>query len=285
MKPRNRRGVDMVSICLGAALLAQAAGSAAWAETAAVPRDWDRCKPAQFRVVVDVGHTAAVPGALSARGVTEYEFNLRLSKVIERKLLESGFARTVLMVTDGPAQAGLAKRVRRANDLKADVFLSVHHDSVPERFKEKWEHHGSKNLFSDRFKGHSIFVSYDHPDRKGSMLFAKLLGEQLKAQGLHYSPHYTETLMGGRRRELVDGEAGVYRFDMLHVLRATEMPAVLLEAGLIINRDEELLLASPDHQTLISTAVTEAVEAFCVARAPQPLETARRPGKAKTSAK
>jgi len=40
------------------------------------------------------------------------------------------------------------------------------------------------------------------------------------------------------------------------------MPAVLLEAGSIVNRDEELLLATPEYQSLISAAVTDAVEIF-----------------------
>ena len=52
------------------------------------------------------------------------------------------------------------------------------------------------------------------------------------------------------------------------------MPAVLLEAGSIINRDEELRVGSPEHQTRISTAVTDAVEAFCAARRPRAPSTA-----------
>jgi hypothetical protein len=44
------------------------------------------------------------------------------------------------------------------------------------------------------------------------------------------------------------------------------MPAVLLEAGSIINRDEELRVNSVEHQTRISGAVTDAVEAFCASR-------------------
>jgi N-acetylmuramoyl-L-alanine amidase len=74
--------------------------------------------------------------------------------------------------------------------------------------------------------------------------------------------------MGRYRRELVDAEVGVYRYDQLIVLQMTRMPAVPLEAGSIINRDEELLMASPAHQALISDAVTEAVEQFCAARPP-----------------
>src|SRR5262245_420072 len=56
------------------------------------------CDRAQFRVVLDVGHTAQSPGAASARGVDEFDFNLRLAKEINRKLLDMGFTRTVLLV-------------------------------------------------------------------------------------------------------------------------------------------------------------------------------------------
>ena len=51
------------------------------------------------------------------------------------------------------------------------------------------------------------------------------------------------------------------------MLRATRMPAVLLEAGSIVNRQEELELASPERRTLTSAAIVAAVEDFCAARA------------------
>jgi N-acetylmuramoyl-L-alanine amidase len=86
--------------------------------------------------------------------------------------------------------------------------------------------------------------------------------------------------MGHRQRLLVDAQAGVYRYDELIVLRDTDMPAVLLEAGSIINREEELRMGSVERQTLISAAVTDAVEAFCVARRPRtPINVASRTGK------
>ena len=77
--------------------------------------------------------------------------------------------------------------------------------------------------------------------------FAGLLGAQLKARALKYTPHYTEPFMGHRRRELVDGTNGVYRYDQRIALRTTHMPAALLEAGSIINRREELELAKPQR--------------------------------------
>ena len=51
------------------------------------------------------------------------------------------------------------------------------------------------------------------------------------------------------------------------VLRDTKVPTILFEAGSIINRDEELLMSSPERQAKIAAAVTDAVRLFCAARA------------------
>jgi N-acetylmuramoyl-L-alanine amidase len=238
----------------------------AWAQTTAAASPsapTSSCNRASFRTIIDVGHTLESPGAFSARGVPEYEFNLKLAKATEQKLAADGFTRTLLQITPGQTVRGLVARVRNANAAAGDLYLSVHHDSVPELFKESWEFEGKQIQFSDRFSGHSLFVSFDNAERKASLLFGNLLGKQLKARDLNYTPHYTEAIMGSWRRDLVDPEAGVYRYDKLFVLRGAAMPAVLLEAGLIINRDDELALASPERQTLIAAAVSEAVEKFC----------------------
>jgi N-acetylmuramoyl-L-alanine amidase len=262
----------MASLRLRALSLAIAATAGAFgvhaasAEPGIAARPADACNRAAFRVVIDVGHTAEAPGARSARGLPEYVFNLALATRIEQALTDAGFQRTVLLITEGKTRKGLTERVTRANRLGADLFLSIHHDSVPDRFLEKWEFEGEERGYCDRFSGHSIFVSHDNSDRGGSLLFASVLGKELRGRGLRYTPHYTERFMGSRQRLLVDAQAGVYRYDQLIVLRQTAMPAVLLEAGSIINRDEELRVSSVEHQTRISGAVTDAVEAFCASR-------------------
>ena len=229
-------------------LVTTAALASAVAPTARTElRPADVCARATFRVVIDVGHTAQVPGAISARGVPEFVFNLSLAERVEEQLLAAGFRRSVLLVTEGPARKSLVKRVKRANALAADLFLSIHHDSVPHKLLEKWEFEGEQRNFSDRFKGHSIFISDDNSDRAGSLLFARLLGGQLRKRGLKYTPHYTDPIMGNRQRLLIDAQAGVYRYDQLIVLKDTGMPAVLLEAGSIINREEELRMGSVEH--------------------------------------
>ncbi|MEZ5890790.1 MAG: N-acetylmuramoyl-L-alanine amidase [Xanthobacteraceae bacterium] len=226
------------------------------------------CDPAAFRVILDVGHTAKVPGAKSARGNHEYDFNLSLAKVIERDLLAAGFAQTVLMITATAPRRVFA--ARRQGDAPEGRSLPRHPPrSVPDSFLQKWEFDGEQHTYCDRFPGHSIFISNGNGARNASLSFGRMLGLEMKARGLQYTPHYTQAFMGRRRRQLVDAEAGVYRYDRLVVLKNTRMPAVLLEAGSIINRAEEFVLMTPERQSTISAAVTEAVKAFCATRAPQ----------------
>jgi N-acetylmuramoyl-L-alanine amidase len=277
------RRVGTIAFLIVAVLIALGARHRAWGEEAGAAKPVAAtCDRAAFRLVLDVGHTAQVPGAKSARGLQEFDFNLRLAQLIEKQLVDAGFTQTVLLVTDGPKWQSLARRVARANAAHTDLLLSIHHDSVPDSMLEKWDYNGEPHFFSDRFKGHSLFVSYDNRDRKDSLRFARLLGLALKSRGLQYTPHYTDKIMGRRRRELIDAEAGVYRYDQLVVLRYPHMPAVLLEAGSIINRDEELLMGTPEHQAVIAAAAVEAIEGFCRERRPVKSDRIARPdGRAK----
>jgi len=221
------------------------------------------CDPAKFRIVVDVGHTAESGGADSARNVAEFLYNHRLARRIEQRLKADGFAETRLLLTEGKAKRSLFKRVTAANDLQANLFLSIHHDSVPDKFLEDWEFEGKKRYFSDRFSGYSVFVSRRNPDFKTSLAFAELIGKEIKAFGLPYAEQYSQPIMGRHRHPLLNKETGVYSYDELIVLRTTRMPAVLLEAGSIINRDEELKMDSRERQDIISSAVVAAAKQFC----------------------
>ncbi len=139
---------------------------------------------------------------------------------------------------------------------------------------ENWEFEGKESHFSDRFRGHSIFVSYENPHLDKSLQFGRLLGNELKDRGLQYARQYTQPIMGRYQRKLIDPDAGVYRFDELIVLKGTQMPAVLFEAGSIINRDEELQMDSAERLDLIRASLGAAVKKFCNLSVPAPLPQA-----------
>ncbi len=244
----------------------------------------EACERSAFHVMIDVGHTAAVPGALSARGVPEYTFNLQLAEIITQALLDAGFDKTVKLITATAPWRGLAERATRANGARADLFIAIHHDSVPDNLAETWDYEGQKNQYCDRFSGYAIFVSNANGDRSGSLAFGHLLGKELQKRDLHYTPHYTLPLMGRYRHELLDSEAGVYRYDHLVVLRNTRMPAVLLEAGSIVNRQVVLGLGTPVRRLAVAQAVVAAVTDFCAARSPAAVRQVKAPASGNAAA-
>ena len=228
-----------------------------------------KCDPTTFRIIVDVGHTLESDGAMSARNVPEFQFNLSLAKRIVAGLKAAGFPETKLLVTSGKARPSLVRRVAAADALKGNFLLSIHHDSAPDKFMENWTFEGKPSHYTDRFSGYSVFVSRSNMDFKTSLAFAKLLGRQMKAQGLQYATQYTQAFMGRYQFDLMDKDVGVYAHDQLIVLMYPRMPAALLEAGSIINRDEELKMASAERQDMTVKAVTTAMKQFCGVAPPQ----------------
>ena len=89
-------------------------------------------------------------------------------------------------------------------------------------------------------------MSHKNNKYKESLGFAKTLADQLMASGLKFTTHHdelTNTDKYGRIAPLVDRERGIYdASDHIAVLYESHMPAVLVEAGMIVNRAEEQVL-------------------------------------------
>lgn len=107
------------------------------------------CPRSDFRVVIDVGHTEAVAGAMSARGVPEYTFNLNLAQDVKQALVSAGFDKTVLLITSKAPFLGLFERAIRANAMAANLFISIHHNSVPDYLLQTWQYDGQDHHFND----------------------------------------------------------------------------------------------------------------------------------------
>jgi N-acetylmuramoyl-L-alanine amidase len=224
------------------------------------------CDRGDFVVAIDPGHTRANPCATSARGVPEVQFNEALARAILDELRRTGFGRAFLTVED-QAEIALSERADRANEAGARLFLSIHHDSVQPQYLSTWGHAGGAHLYSDVFSGYSLFVSAKNADEKGSFRMAELLGSEFRQRCLHPTLHHAEKI-SGESRDLIDRWRGIYRFDDLVVLKTTRMPAVLMEAGIIVNRQDELELGRPTFRRLLAAAVGTAVAHFCAGESP-----------------
>jgi len=233
------------------------------------------CDRAGFVIALDPGHTRANPGATSARGVPEVQFNAQLAEVVLRALRRAGFEQAFLTVEDqGPIT--LPERAARAGERHARLFLSLHHDAVQPQYMSDWVYEGRAQRYSDRFSGYSLFVSARNADEAGSLRMAQLLGAEFRRRALAPTLHHAEPI-AGENRPLVDPALGIYRFDDLVVLKRASMPAVLIEAGLIVNRADELQLDSASFRQTLAEAITAAARQFCDEAPAPPAGVAVRP--------
>ncbi len=212
-------------------------------------------------VAVDVGHFLAEPGALSARGRPEFEFNRALALDL-RDALEAQGERVRLIGAAGDAPV-LSRRTAAARG--ASLFVSVHHDSVQPHYLEEWRHEGETRRFSDRFAGFSLFVSRRNPDPAASLACASAIGARLRAAGFAPSLYHAEPIPG-ESKPFADRRNGVHYFDNLVVLHSATQPAVLFEAGVIVNRAEELRMREAGTRQRVAAAVAAGVRECLAAR-------------------
>lgn len=205
-------------------------------------------------VALDVGHSLVYPGATSARGMPEFQFNLALASAVKPVLERLGF--TVMMIGDQGDMTDL--RVRTQSAQNADFFLSLHHDSVQPQYLSWWSSKGKRQAYSDHFSGFSLFVSRDNPHPQTSLLCASGIGERLRYKGFKPTGHHAEAVLG-ENRQFADWLNGVYYFDDLIVLKTASQPAALLESGIIVNRADELNLQDAATRNAIAEAVGDAL--------------------------
>ena len=205
-------------------------------------------------IAIDVGHYLEKPGVISARGVTEFQYNLQLAREVETALKHAGH-RTILIGDDGLSDV-LSRRAPRASGM--DLFISIHHDSVQPRFLAVWEYEGETLSYSDKFEGFSLFVSRLNAHTEASLKCASAIGSALRGAGFTPSRYHADPVLG-ENRPFADEANGVHYFDNLAVLKTASIPALLFEAGVIVNRDEELRMRDPAVRNRISQSVVKAV--------------------------
>ncbi|MCX5889770.1 MAG: N-acetylmuramoyl-L-alanine amidase [Deltaproteobacteria bacterium] len=210
----------------------------------------------KFIVAIDIGHTKNCGGALSAHGLDEYYYNQKVAFLLLPELIKSGFKKSFIINEDG-SDISLMGRTMEAKNRKADLLISIHHDSVLPCYLSKWNYQGESLYYCDLYKGFCILVSDDNVTSKNNILFARLLGAELLNRGFSPTLHHAEPIKGANRK-LIDPEKGIYEFNKLAILRTATMPALLLECGIIKNRGEEKSINS-DYRNRLVNAIVAAI--------------------------
>jgi len=217
-------------------------------------------------VVIDPGHGGADPGAIGPE-MQEKDVVLQLASALRDRLLEDGGIR-VAMTRDDDSFVVLAERVKIARELGADLFISIHADSA-----------GDEAGVS----GASIYVLSDEASSEAAARFAERENEADIVNGLNLASQEREVeailveLSQRRTSEksnefaslIVREAAGSIKFHAqprrsaaLAVLRAPDLPSVLLESGFISNPEEARRLASEEGQAELAQSLGRAIRIY-----------------------
>lgn len=194
-------------------------------------------------IAVDAGHYPDKPGVIAPTGTSELEYNLALAADVDAALKKEGFATRRI-----PQYEGFGARTRAASG--AALFVSIHHDSVRERFISE------PQLFS----GFSLYVSRQNPELARSERCASAIGARLRGLGLSPSRYHADPWFG-ENRPFADEANGVHYFDNLAVGKSATMASVLVEAGVIANAVDERRVTEPGMRRAIAAAIAQGVRA------------------------
>lgn len=217
-------------------------------------------------IVVDPGHGGIDPGTLGVLGVNEKIITLRMARVIRKELAKNP-RYEVHLTRDRDIFIPLRKRIDIARRHGAELFISVHADAI-------------KN---PKVRGGTVYtLSETSSDREAARLAAKenksdliaglnleeaadevssILIELAQRETMNYSAEFAGMLLPEMRREVVMHKRG-HRFAGFVVLKAPDVPSVLIETGYLSNRADARVLDSAEGRLRIARAIRRATDKY-----------------------
>lgn len=225
-----------------------------------------RRRNAKPMIAIDPGHGGVDPGTTGVSGVREKYIVLAHARELRRQLLATGRYR-VAMTRNRDVFVRLRDRIAKSRQTGADIFISLHADSLRNR----------------RVRGGSIYtLSEKASDTEAGALAAKenkadvIAGVDLNVQ----SPEVANILIDLAQRETMNESAvfarrltaelsksvrllrNTHRFADFAVLKAPDVPSVLVELGYLSNRSDEKLLRQKRHRRRVAAAIVRAINGY-----------------------
>lgn len=223
-------------------------------------------------VVIDAGHGGHDPGSLSTDGrYREKDATLQIAKAIRDELLKSGRVRVALTRSDDRFLI-LQERREIARRLHADLFISVHCDSAPGSNASGATVYTLSEVSSDQVAARlaakenrsDIINGVDLGDTSNDV--GNILIDLTQRETMNASSRFADILQRQLTGQGIQFKTTYHRFAGLAVLKAPDVPAVLLESGYITDPGDLKKLFSKGYQHDLAVGVTQAVEAHFARR-------------------
>jgi N-acetylmuramoyl-L-alanine amidase len=232
------------------------------------PRSRPR-KGEKFSIVIDPGHGGLDPGAIGVNGTYEKNVTLAFARQLQ-KILRSTGRYTVRLTRYDDRFVSLRSRVSFARRNKANLFISIHADSIADR----------------KFRGGGIYtLSEKASDKEAAALAAKenradviagvdltshddqvasILIDLTQRETMNFSARFAERLIP-ELKSYVHLRNKPHRFAGFRVLKAPDVPSVLVELGYLSNRQDEKMLTSVRSRGKIAKSMVRAIERYVAA--------------------
>ena len=221
-----------------------------------------------YVVVIDPGHGGDDPGALGRRGTREKKVVLAISERLKWMLdLQPGLA--AQLTRKGDYYVSLRNRIKIAAAHQADVFISVHADSA----RRRSAHGASVYILSSKGASSEIGRELEKRENASDLIGGVRLGKQehsVREMMLDMEVDWKikESRAFARRLLHELGKVGFLHTKQVQqagfvVLKAIEIPAVLLEVGFISNKKEERALKTALHHERIAGSIFRAIVRYC----------------------
>ena len=214
-------------------------------------------------VFIDAGHGGKDPGAIGKSGTKEKVVTLTAARDLAKQLAATGKIEPILARRDD-RYLKLRERIRLARRRQSDVFISLHADSA----------------HSAKARGSSVFTLSDSASDKEAAALARkenkadliggpdlgvedpeAAGELLRMfqrESMNQSSHLAAAILK-QIRDMPGSDRRGHRFAGFAVLKAPDMPSVLVEMGFLSNRDDEKNLRDPDYLRKLNSRLTKAI--------------------------
>ncbi|MEM6781807.1 MAG: N-acetylmuramoyl-L-alanine amidase [Pseudomonadota bacterium] len=218
-------------------------------------------------IVIDPGHGGQDPGAIGANNKKEKDIVFAASKELKRQLEQTGLY-TVKLTRSTDKYLKLSQRVAIARRNNADLFVSVHADSINKpnvqgasvyTLSDKASDKQTAMLAARENQADLIAgVDLSHEDQEVADILIDLAMRDTMNQSKFLANTLVDT-MGARGMKLLPRP---HRYAGFAVLKAPDVPSVLVEIGFMSNRKEAAKLSSPEYRRKVTSALVDGINVY-----------------------
>lgn len=219
-------------------------------------------------IVLDPGHGGIDNGAIGVGGTLEKAIVLDFAKLLQSKLEETGLYE-VQLTREDDTFISLSRRVEIGHELEADLFISIHADSV--RRGRKYARGATVYTLSDKasdqlseelaeVENMSDVIAGVELDEEPTEVTDILL-DLARRETRSFSSYFAKTLVD-ELKSAVRLINNPHRSAGFRVLKAHDVPSVLVELGYLSNEHDEKLLITEEWRERMANAMNEAIHGF-----------------------